>query len=134
MQPLVLCHKIPVTLLVQIPNEALDRAEITGVVKVKAIDAGVVALAEDYWTAQKAARLIDVTWDFGDGDKWSTEGFFSEYRALSAEPGMLAEDIGDAERTLAQRPDAIEAVYELPYLAHATMEPMNCTAEVHQVK
>ena len=45
---------------------------------------------------------------------------------------MLAEDIGDAERTLAQHPDAIEAVYELPYLAHATMEPMNCTAEVHQ--
>ena len=112
--------------------DASRALEITGVVKVKAIDAGVVALAEDYWTAQKAARLIDVIWDTGDGNKWSTEGFFSEYRALSNEPGMLAEDIGDAERTLSQRPDAIEAVYELPYLAHATMEPMNCTAEVHQ--
>ena len=40
-------------------------------------------------------------------------GLFSEYRALSNEPGMLAEDIGDAERTLAQHPEAIEAVYEL---------------------
>ena len=57
-------------------------------------------------------RLIDVTWDFGGG-QMVYRGFFSEYRALSNEPGMLAEDIGDAEHTLAQHP-TIEAVYELP--------------------
>ena len=103
---------------------------VPGVVKVKAIDAGVVALAHDYWTAQKAARLIDVTWDEGDGASLSTEAFFNDYRALSQTPGLLAEDIGNAEQILGQAKDVVEAVYEMPYLAHATMEPMNCTAEV----
>ena len=111
--------------------DASRALEITGVVKVKAIDAGVVALAEDYWTAQKPLAS-----SMSHGTRRRRQmvyrGLFLRVSGTSNEPGMLAEDIGDAERTLAQHPDAIEAVYELPYLAHATMEPMNCTAEVHQ--
>ena len=110
--------------------EAGAARRLRGVVKVKAIDAGVVVLARDYWTARKGAELVEVTWNNRHLDRLSTTGFVSEYRELSQQPGMVAEDIGDARRALAESAHSYEAVYEMPYLAHATMEPMNCTAIV----
>jgi len=102
-----------------------------GVIKAKAIAAGVVVLARDYWTAQKAAKTIQVTWDDGGLGVLSTERFLDDYRALSNSPGMLAEDIGNALEVTAAAETVFESVYEMPYLAHATMEPMNCTAQVN---
>ncbi len=110
--------------------EAGAARQLPGVVKVKAIDAGVVVLAKDYWTARQAADLVNVNWDNRQLDRLSTADFVNEYRAMSQQPGMVAEDIGDARRVLAESGQSYEAVYEMPYLAHATMEPMNCTAVV----
>ena len=104
--------------------------KIPGVVKAKQISNGVVVLAKDYWTAKKGRDALEVSWDEGPNAKLSSEGFYREYRELADQPGMLAEDIGDSVAAIASSDRKLEAVYEMPYLAHATMEPMNCTARV----
>ncbi|NDH41806.1 MAG: xanthine dehydrogenase family protein molybdopterin-binding subunit, partial [Gammaproteobacteria bacterium] len=108
-------------------NEALA---MPGVVKVKAIRAGVVVLADSYWRAQKARTKLKIKWDRGVNDGVSSEQFYSDYRALADTPGMLAEDIGDALGVLEATDEVVEATYEMPLLAHATLEPMNCIAQV----
>ena len=110
--------------------EAEDALKVPGVIKAKAIDAGVVVLAHDYWTAKKGAERVKVVWDSRHLEELSTAGFYQEYRELSALPGMVAEDIGDARAVLDSVEGPLEAVYEMPYLAHATMEPMNSTVMV----
>ena len=110
--------------------DADDALKVPGVIKAKAIDAGVVVLAHDYWTAKKGAERVKVTWDNRQLDDLSTAGFYEDYRELSALPGMVAEDIGDAKAVLESSENRFEAVYEMPYLAHATMEPMNSTVMV----
>jgi len=110
--------------------DATEALAMPGVVKVKPIRAGVVVLADTYWRAQKARAKLKINWDSGANQALSTEQFYSDYRELAEQPGMLAEDIGDALGALAQSDDVVEAVYELPLLAHATMEPLNCVAQV----
>ncbi len=108
-------------------SEAL---KIAGVIKAKQISNGVVVLAKDYWTAKKGRDALKIQWDEGPNAKLSSEGFYREYREMADKPGMLAEDIGDSISVIAKSDRTLEAVYEMPYLAHATMEPMNATAQV----
>jgi isoquinoline 1-oxidoreductase beta subunit len=110
--------------------DATEALAMPGVVKAKAIRAGVVVLADSYWRAQKARAKLKINWDRGANDGVSTEQFYADYRALADTPGMLAEDIGDAQGVLEAADDVVEATYEMPLLAHATLEPMNCIAQV----
>jgi len=110
--------------------DATDALAMPGVAKVKAIRAGVVVLADNYWHAQKARAALKINWNLGANSTVSTEQFYRDYRAMADQPGMLAEDIGDAAGVLEQADDVVEAVYEMPLLAHATLEPMNCIAQV----
>jgi len=110
--------------------DASEALAMPGVVKAKAIRAGVVVLADSYWRAQKAREKLKITWDRGANAGVSSEQFYSDYRALADTPGMLAEDIGDALGTLSAADDVVEATYEMPLLAHATLEPMNCIAQI----
>ena len=89
-----------------------------------------MVLADSYWRAQKARDKLKITWDRGANAGVSSEQFYSDYRALAETPGMLAEDIGDALGTLSAADDVVEATYEMPLLAHATLEPMNCIAQI----
>ena len=110
--------------------DASTALSMPGVVKVKAIRAGVVVLADSYWRAQKARAEVKINWDRGANATVSSEQFYRDYREMAETPGMLAEDIGDALGALDQADEVIEAVYEMPLLAHATLEPMNCIAQV----
>ena len=110
--------------------DAAEALAMPGVVKAKAIRAGVVVLADSYWRAKKARAKLKINWDRGANDGVSTEQFYADYRALADTPGMLAEDIGDAQGVLEAADDVVEATYEMPLLAHATLEPMNCIAQV----
>jgi len=110
--------------------DATEALAMPGVVKAKAIRAGVVVLADSYWRAQKARAKLKINWDRGANDGVSTEQFYADYRALADTPGMLGEDIGDAQGVLEAADDVVEATYEMPLLAHATLEPMNCIAQV----
>ena len=111
--------------------DAAEALSMPGVIKVKPIRAGVVVLAKTYWQAKKARDKLTITWDRGANATVSTEQFYADYRALADQPGLLAEDIGDALSAIESAGDSvIESTYELPLLAHATMEPLNCVARV----
>ncbi|MFV1987069.1 MAG: molybdopterin cofactor-binding domain-containing protein [Gemmatimonadota bacterium] len=103
---------------------------LPGVVKVKRVPTGVAVIAKDFWSARQGREALTVEWDDGDGAGLSTAGLREEYMRLADEPGPVAEDEGDAEAAMASAAKTVEAVYEVPYLAHAAMEPLNATAHV----
>jgi isoquinoline 1-oxidoreductase beta subunit len=105
---------------------------IPGVVKVKEIPTGVAVLAKDFWTAQKGRDALEIEWDEGPNSGVTTEAMRDEYRRLAETPGLVAEDEGNAERAMSAAAKTIDAVYEVPYLAHAPMEPLNAVAHVRQ--
>ncbi len=103
-----------------------------GVVKVKRIATGVAILAKDFWSARMARDLLEIEWDDGENGTLSTESLRAEYSALSEKAGNVAEDEGDTAGALAGAAKTLDAVYEVPYLAHAPMEPLNATAHVRE--
>ena len=95
---------------------------VNGVTEVVELIDRVAVVAESTWAAFRGARELDVHWDEGPFTLGSAEIFrrFAE----------LAETRGDAARGLVTAARRVDAEYSAPYLAHATMEPMNCTADV----
>ena len=104
--------------------------KIKGVVKIKPVSNGIAVIAKDYWSARKGRDALTISWDDGDNANYSSEQLLAQYRELCKQPGLVAENIGDVETALKNSAQTLEAVYELPLLAHATMEPLNCTARV----
>ena len=100
---------------------------IPGVRQVVQIPQGVAVLAEGYWTALKGRDALDVKWDDGPLGSLSSESISKLLTDATTKPGVVARNEGDVSVAVAK---SIEAVYEAPYLAHACMEPMNCTAWV----
>ncbi len=100
---------------------------IPGVKQVVRIPQGVAVLAESYWTALKGRDALVVKWDEGALASLSSEGISKLLADATTKPGVVARNEGDVGVAVAK---TIEAVYEAPYLAHACMEPMNCTAWV----
>jgi isoquinoline 1-oxidoreductase beta subunit len=91
----------------------------------------VAVVAESWWQAKKAAEALPVSWDFGENSAVSSGAIHAHVQAgLSAADARIGRNDGDVERALAQAVNRIEADYEVPFLAHATMEPQNCTAYV----
>ncbi len=110
--------------------DAAEAESTPGVVKVKQIGSGVAVLAEDFWSATRGRDKLKVQWDSGPNAELSSESIRNDYRRLLDQPGAVAENHGDTDGALAAAAKKLEAVYEFPYLAHATMEPPNCTALV----
>ena len=103
---------------------------VPGVKQVVQISSGVAVVADNTWNAMEGRRALKVTWDEGPVAKWSTPGIRQMFMDLAAKPGAEARKIGDADAALNGASKKLEAVYEAPYLSHAPMEPMNCTAHV----
>ncbi len=101
-----------------------------GVIAVERIPQGVAVVADSYWHAKLALDNLPVSYAKSDNRSFSSEGLAREMRARADEPGLTAEDQGDIENAFEKAADKIEATYEVPFLAHTTMEPMNCTAHV----
>ena len=95
-----------------------------------ALPDGVIVVARSYWQAQKALAQVKVDYDPGPLAGMDSARVSQILRSGFAEAGTVARDDGDAEAALAAAAQTIEGVYEVPYLAHACMEPMNCTARV----
>ncbi len=99
-----------------------------GVLDVVEIEGGIAVVAQGYWEARTGAELLRVEWDLGPNARLDSTAMFASFEALTREPGQrTARDDGDA-RAAVQRGVRYEAVYRLPYVAHATMEPQNATA------
>jgi isoquinoline 1-oxidoreductase beta subunit len=95
------------------------------------MDAGlevVAVIADGYWPAQQGRAALDLQWDSSQVEKVDSVKQLAEYRALAQRPGMVAFDADMAP--LAKAPRHLEAEYQFPYLAHAPMEPLNCTVKL----
>jgi len=89
------------------------------------VPAGVAVIATGFAQAEKARKLLKISWDDGGGSGISTEGMRDEYRRLAATPGLVARRDGDPEKAIAAAEMKITAEYEVPFLAHSAMEPLN---------
>ena len=111
--------------------DATEAKKIEGVVEVVPISRGVAVVAADTWAAIRGCDALKVKWDTAQAEKRSTPEILAEYRQLAGEPGLTAEGRGDAARAIANAARTLDAEFSLPYLAHAPMEPLNCTMELH---
>jgi isoquinoline 1-oxidoreductase beta subunit len=92
--------------------------------------AGVAVIADHYWEAVAARGALELTWDPGPHAALDSAAVRAQFVALAARPGIVVRREGDGESALAGAHRRIEAVYEVPFLHHATMEPLSCVADV----
>jgi isoquinoline 1-oxidoreductase subunit beta len=110
--------------------DAAAAKAVKGVVEVLAVPQGVAVVASDFWQAKKGRDALVVEWDESSAFKLGSAEIMSEYRRLAGTRGLPARKDGDPDGALAGAAKTLEAAYEFPYLAHATMEPMNCVVKL----
>ena len=106
-------------------NAARARA-VRGVKDVVQIPSGVAVIATSFWSAKKGRDALEVVWEEGEGARVDTATQQAAYAELATTPGLPAKREGDASAALAGAATRIQAAYQMPYLAHAPMEPLNC--------
>ncbi len=116
--------------------DAASVQDMPGVRKVISLDNAVAVIADGYWQAKKALMSLDVEFDDGGNSQVEQGTIFSQFasdldRAAAAGDEEVDLESGDAPAALEGASRLVEAEYRVPYLAHSPMEPMNCTAWVH---
>jgi isoquinoline 1-oxidoreductase beta subunit len=102
---------------------------IPGIRQVVVLDDLVAVVGDTMWAAKKGLAALAVTWNEGANTAVDSAQIWNDIRQASTHKGVVAKAAGDADKALGDG-DKMEAAYELPFLAHATMEPLNCTAHV----
>src|SRR5579872_118258 len=102
---------------------------VPGVRQIIVLDDLVAVVGDHMWAAKRGLDALVVIWDDGKYATLSSSDIWEDLRAASRKDGVVAKTVGDVAKGLSQG-DRAEGDYELPFLAHATMEPMNCTAHV----
>jgi isoquinoline 1-oxidoreductase subunit beta len=110
--------------------DAAAAKSVKGVVDVVQVPSGVAVLASSTWTAMKGREALKITWDDSKAETRSSEAILAEYRELANTPGLPVRKDGDAAKALETAATVIEAEFQFPFLAHATMEPMNCVMQL----
>lgn len=113
-------------------HDASKAQAMPGVRHVVPIFRGIAVVADTTWQSLQARDALDVTWDEGPSVSLSSKGISATLAELANGKGAVAESAGDAEGALAGAAKTLTATFEAPFLAHATMEPMNCTAHVQK--
>jgi isoquinoline 1-oxidoreductase beta subunit len=103
--------------------------KVPGVQKVIVLDDLVAVVGDHMWAAKKGIEALVVDWDEGPNARLSSKDIWDNLRAASEKDGAVAKSRGDIAKGLATG-DKFEASYELPFLAHATMEPVNATVHL----
>ncbi len=109
--------------------DATKAKAVPGVKKVVQVPSGVAVVATGFWAAKKGRDALKVTWDEGKWARLSTPEMLKEYEQMAGTPGLIARKDGAPDRAYAEAAKRITADYHVPYLAHATMEPLNCTVD-----
>ena len=107
-------------------DEAAARA-VKGVRQIVRLDDAVAVVADHMGAAKKGLEALKIEWDEGTHAGLSTQDVARELEQATLKAGAIAQNIGDADKAMAKAATRVEASYQLPFLAHATMEPMNCT-------
>jgi len=102
---------------------------IPGVRKVVVLDDLVAVVGDHMYAAKKSLDALVITWDNGPNTQLTSNDIWNDLRAASRKDGAIAKSVGDVDKGLTQG-DRYDGEYELPFLAHATMEPMNCTVRL----
>ena len=110
--------------------DAAEALRIPGVRAVEQVPSGVTVVAEKFWAAKVGRDKLKITWDDGENAALSTTKMREEFSKLSATPGAIARKAGDPAAALAGAAKTITAEYDVPYLAHAMMEPLNCVVDL----
>ena len=105
---------------------------VKGVHQIVRLDDAVAVIADHMWAAKQGLAALKIEWDDGPHAKLTTNDIARELEAATRNPGAVAQNIGDADKAMASAATKVEATYEVPFLAHATMEPMNCTVHVRK--
>ena len=103
---------------------------IKGVHQVVRIDNAVAVVGDHMWAAMQGLAALDIEWDEGPNANVSTESIVEQMARASQHDGVVARSDGDVAKSMPTAAKRIDAVYEMPFLAHAAMEPMNCTVHV----
>jgi isoquinoline 1-oxidoreductase beta subunit len=103
---------------------------VKGVRQIVRLDDAVAVVADHMGAAKKGLEALKIEWDAGPHAKLNTADVAGELEKATLNPGAVAQTIGDVEKAIAAAATKVEATYHLPFLAHATMEPMNCTVHV----
>ena len=110
--------------------DAAKAKAVPGVKQVVQVSNGVAVIAENTWAAMQGRNALQIQWDEGPNAGQSSAKISQTFADLAQQPGAVAKKTGDAEQAIAAASRKFEAVYEAPYLSHAPMEPLNCTAVV----
>jgi len=113
--------------------DAAKAKAVPGVRNVVQISSGIAVVADNYWAATKGVEAVTVKWNEGALANLNSADITKKYAALAEQTGKVARNDGDAVAAVKASGGTtrtFERVFEVPFLAHATMEPMNCTAEV----
>ncbi|QOG19240.1 xanthine dehydrogenase family protein molybdopterin-binding subunit [Bradyrhizobium sp. SEMIA] len=100
---------------------------INGVRQIVQLDDAVAVIADHMGAANKGLAALKIEWDGGPHVNLSTSDIARELESVTTKAGIVAQSIGDADKAIAGAAAKVEAIYQVPLLAHATMEPMNCT-------
>ncbi len=108
--------------------DAVAARNAPGVIEIFDLNGAIAVVADTYWHATKAARAVNVSWDKGPLGALDSAGIRAAWVEVAKEDGRTIRDDGDTRAALGKAASVHDAVYEVPYLAHATMEPQNTTA------
>jgi isoquinoline 1-oxidoreductase beta subunit len=112
-------------------NDAAAR-RIKGVRQIVRLDDAVAVVADHMGAAKKGLAALQIDWDDGPHAGLTTEDIARELEQATLGPGPVAQTIGDTDKALADAATKVKATYQLPFLAHAAMEPMNCTVHLRK--
>lgn len=101
-----------------------------GVRDVVQVPSGVAVIADHFWAASRGRAALEIEWDPGTGATLDTDTLREEFSRKAATPGLPAANAGDVGAAMSTAATKIEAEYTVPYLAHAPMEPLNCTVRL----
>jgi isoquinoline 1-oxidoreductase subunit beta len=105
---------------------------VKGVRQIVRLDDAVAVVADHMGAAKKGLAALVIEWDDGPHAKLDTQAIAAELENATLNPGAVAQNIGNIDKAMASAVTRIEATYQVPFLAHATMEPMNCTVHVRK--
>jgi isoquinoline 1-oxidoreductase subunit beta len=105
---------------------------VKGVRQIVRLDDAVAVVADHMGAAKKGLAALVIEWDDGPHAKLNTKDIADELEKATLDPGAVAQNIGDVDKAMASAVTKLEATYQVPFLAHATMEPMNCTVHVRK--
>jgi isoquinoline 1-oxidoreductase beta subunit len=110
--------------------DATEARKFAGVQGVYQVPSGIAVAASSFWPAKTARDLLEIEWDEGPGATISSPKMHTEYLELAKKPGLVARTEGDLAQGFKKAHKSLSADYEIPYLAHAAMEPLNVVVDL----